>query len=76
MVVMSWDKVAVPFKVSVNVNKVVEASLHNQLRGLSQYTWDGWDDAATYLVDNKVDLNEALKYEDNSIGTKTASRTR
>jgi len=67
VVVMSWEKVAVPFKVSVDVNKVVEASLHNQLRGLSQYTWDGWDDAATYLVDNKVDLNEALKYENNSI---------
>jgi tetratricopeptide (TPR) repeat protein len=68
VVVMSWDKVAVPFKVSVNVNEAVEASLHNQLRGLSQYTWDAWDDAATYMVDNKMDLNEALKYEDNSIG--------
>jgi len=68
VVVMSWDKVAVPFKVSVNVNKIVDASLNNQLRGLSQYTWDGWDDAATYMVDNKMDLNEALKYEDNSIG--------
>lgn len=68
VVVMSWDKVAVPFKVSVDVNKIVQASLNNQLRGLSQYTWDGWDDAATYMVDNKMDLNEALKYEDNSIG--------
>lgn len=67
VVVMSWDKVAVPFKVGVDVNKVVEASLHNQLRGLSQYTWDGWDDAATYLVDNKMDLNEALTYEKKSI---------
>jgi len=68
VVVMSWDKVAVPFKVSVNVTEAVEASLHNQLRGLSQYTWDAWDDAATYMVDNKMDLTEALKYEDNSIG--------
>ncbi len=67
VIVMSWDKLAVPFKVSVNVNQVVEASLHKQLRGLSQYTWDAWDDAATYLVDNKMDLNEALKYENNSI---------
>jgi len=67
VVVMSWDKLAVPFTVSVDVPKVVEASLHDQLRGLSQYTWDGWDDAATYLVDNKVDLDEALKWEDNSI---------
>jgi tetratricopeptide (TPR) repeat protein len=67
VVVMSWDKVAVPFKVSVDVPKIVDASLHNQMRGLSQYTWDGWDDAGTYLVDNKVDLDEALKYENNSI---------
>ena len=64
---MSWDKVAVPFKVAVNLNQTVEASLHTQLRGLSQYTWDAWDDAATYMVDNKMDLNEALKYEDKSI---------
>lgn len=68
VVVMSWDKVAVPFKVSVDVNKIVEANLQNQLRGLSQYTWDGWDDAATYLVDSKYDLPEALKWENNSIG--------
>lgn len=67
VVVMSWDKVAVPFTVAVNVPKVVDASLNNQMRGLPQYTWDGWDDAATYLVDNKTDLDEALKWENNSI---------
>ncbi len=67
VVTMSWDKVAVPFKVTVNVNQAVEASLHNQLRGLPQYTWDAWDDAATYMVDNKMDLNQALQYEDKSI---------
>ncbi len=67
VVTMRWEKVAVPFKVAVNLNETVEASLHNQLRGLSQYTWDAWDDAATYMVDNKLNLNEALKYEDKSI---------
>ena len=67
VVTMSWDKVAVPFKVAVNLPQTVQASLNNQLRGLSQYTWDAWDDAATYMVDNKMDLNEALKYEDKSI---------
>jgi Protein of unknown function (DUF2911) len=64
---LRWDKVAVPFKISVNVDPIVAASLQNQLRGLSQYTWDGWDDAGNYLLAHKVDLPEALKYEDNSI---------
>ena len=67
VVTMRWEKIAVPFKVGVDVNPIVAKSLHNQLRGLAQYTWEGWDDAANYLLDNKVDLNEALSYEDKSI---------
>jgi tetratricopeptide (TPR) repeat protein len=67
VVVLRWDKLAVPFKVGVNVNEAVSASLQKQMRGLVQYTWDAWDDAATYMVDNKMDLHEALKYEDKSI---------
>ncbi len=38
-VTLRWEKLAVPFKVGVNTNEIVQASLHNQLRGLSQYTW-------------------------------------
>ncbi len=64
---LRWEKLAVPFKVSVDVNKVVEASLQKQLRGLAQYTWDGWNDAADYLVSNKVDLDEALRDTGRSI---------
>ena len=64
---MRWEKVAVPFQVAVKVNDVVEASLQKQLRGLAQYTWDGWDDAANYLLASKVYLDEALKDEDQSI---------
>jgi len=68
VVSLRWEKVAVPFKVEVNTHDLVAASLHNQLRGLAQYTWDGWDDAATYLLAQKYNLDEALKYEDRSIG--------
>ena len=67
VITIRWEKIAVPFKVAVDVNPIVAKSLHNQLRGLAQYTWEGWDDAANYLLDNKVDLNEALSYEDKSI---------
>lgn len=64
---LRWEKVAVPFKVAVNVNEVVDASLHRQLRGLAQYTWVSWDDAANYLLASKSNLDEALKYADKSI---------
>lgn len=66
-IVMRWDKIAVPFKVEVNTPEMVEASLHNQLRGRAQYEWQAWDEAADYLVQNKVNPEEALKYADRSI---------
>ncbi len=67
VVTMRWDKVAVPFKVQVNVNDIVTASIHRQIHGLNQYYWEGWDDAAGYFLANKINLDEALKDEDLSI---------
>lgn len=67
-ITLRWEKLAVPFKVEVNTHEIVAQSLHAQLRGLAQYTWEGWDDAANYLMTNNYNLEEALKYEDQSIG--------
>lgn len=64
---LRWEKLAVPVKIGVNTNEIVQASLHNQLRGLAQYTWDGWDDAANYLLANKLNMQDALTYCDRSI---------
>lgn len=66
-VTMRWDKIAAPFKVTVKVNDIVAASIQRQMHGIAQYYWEGWDDAAGYLLANKINLNEALKDEDQSI---------
>ncbi len=67
VVELEWEKLAVPFKVSVNVHDVVEASVKKQLRNLSQYTWMSWDDAADYLLAEKIGLDDALTYANKSI---------
>jgi tetratricopeptide (TPR) repeat protein len=64
---MEWEKIAVPFKVSVDVHGLVQASLKKQLRNLSQYTWMSWDDAANYWLAEKFDLDEALRLVNKSI---------
>jgi tetratricopeptide (TPR) repeat protein len=69
VVTLAWEKVAVPFKVGVDVHNVVQASLKNQLRNLSQYTWMSWDDAANYLLTEKIALDDALTYASKSIET-------
>jgi len=64
---MSWGKVAVPVNISVDVNKAVEASLQKQLRGLPQYDWQAWNDAANYFLSAKFDYEQGLKDIDQSI---------
>ena len=67
VVLLEWEKVALPFKVGVDVHAIVEASLKNQLRNLSQYSYMSWDDAANYLLAEKFDLNDALTYTNKAI---------
>jgi tetratricopeptide (TPR) repeat protein len=67
VVELEWEKITVPFKVSVHVHDMVLASLKKQLRNLSQYTWMSWDDAANYLLTEKVALDDALNDANKSI---------
>jgi tetratricopeptide (TPR) repeat protein len=66
-ITMRWEKVAVPFKVEVNTAEIVEASLHNQLRGRAGFEWQAWTDAANYLLNNNLNPEEAEKYAERSI---------
>lgn len=64
---LKWEKIEVPFKVAVDVHERVRESLKKQLRTLSRYTWVSWDDAANYLLGEKIDINDALAYAEKSI---------
>jgi tetratricopeptide (TPR) repeat protein len=67
VVTMKWETVAVPFTVGVDTPSIVAASLRNQMRGLVQTEWEAWEQAANYLLENKLDAEEAAKYADSSI---------
>jgi hypothetical protein len=66
-VTMKWEKVAVPFTISVSDADSVIPSIRNQLRGKAQYSWTPPDEAAQYCLTHKVDLDEALKWAELSI---------
>jgi hypothetical protein len=68
LVIMRWEKMAVPFRVSLNEKEVTMASLRDQLRGGMQYTWEGWAEAANYSLTNKIDLEQGLRWADASVG--------
>jgi tetratricopeptide (TPR) repeat protein len=66
---LRWEKLAIPFKVEVDVTKNVVAGLRKQLLGLSgaMNTWQVWNEAAQYCANNNTNLEEALKWADYSL---------
>ena len=66
-VTLRWERVAVPFRVSVDVKAITLKSIKNQLRSTGGFTWAGYDEAANWCLDNNYNLEEALTWEETSI---------
>ena len=64
---LRWEKLAVPFHISVDVKAITERSIRNQLRNTGGFSWAGYDEAATWCLDGNCSLEQALKWEDTSI---------
>jgi len=66
-VVMQWEKLAVSFPITVDTNAVVLESLQKQLRGLSRFGWQAWNQAAQWALQHDA-LPQATEWADHSIG--------
>lgn len=66
-VTLKWEKLAVPFRVAVTDAEATLPHIRNQFRGREQYMWDTLNEAAQYCLTKKVNLEEALKWADQSI---------
>ncbi len=64
---LRWEKLSVPFTIEVNTKAVVTDSLREQLRGLGRFSWQPWNQAATWSLTNDVNLEEAQTWTDQSI---------
>jgi len=65
---LRWEKLAVPFTIEMDSKVVVVDSLRQQLRGLGRFFWQPWSQAAAWCAANKVNLEEASAWADQSIG--------
>ena len=65
--ILRWAEVAVPVTVGIDLEETVMASFRQQLTGLSQFFWQGWNQAAQYSLTNDMNLEEAMQWADRSI---------
>src|SRR5947199_7846758 len=66
-VTMKWEKLGVPFTVSINDSDQTLQNIRAQLKGSAQFTWQALDQGAQFCLTRKIDLDEALKWADASI---------
>ena len=66
-VTLKWEKLGVPFTVSVKDADQTLQNIRAQLKGRGQFTWQALDEAAQFCLTRKINLDEALQWADASI---------
>lgn len=67
---LQWEKVKVPFKVSVDLHKTQIEAFRNEVdSGIFYRYWQNLQMAADYCLTNNINLEEGLSWADRSINT-------
>jgi tetratricopeptide (TPR) repeat protein len=62
--VLNWEKKQFPVKIEFDVDNIVMANATEELKGPVGFSWQGYNSAANYALQNKVNLEQALKWSD------------
>ncbi len=66
-VTLKWEKLGIPFTVSVNDTEQTLQNIRGQMKGAGQFAWQAPDQAAQFCLTRKTNLDEALRWADLSI---------
>jgi hypothetical protein len=68
-IVLSWEKLSIPFKVEVDLDKLQLESFRRELRGERSFSpgWQSYQQAARYTADRNINLEEGLAWANQAI---------
>src|SRR4029079_13410649 len=66
-VTLKWEKLGVPFTVSIKDADQTLQNIRAQMKGAGQFAWQAPDQAAQFCLTRKINLDEALRWADASI---------
>ncbi len=67
VVALYWEKLKIPFTVKLNVQLDILESFRRELRGLPQFFWQPWNQAANFCLQNDINTDQAIQWVDQSI---------
>ncbi len=65
--VLNWEKKQFPVRIEYAVDDIVLANAENELNNTVGFTWQGFNSAANYAVQNKVGLDKALAWSNQAV---------
>ncbi|HJW29241.1 MAG TPA: DUF2911 domain-containing protein [Saprospiraceae bacterium] len=65
--VLNWEKKQFPVHIEFAVDDIVMANAVDQLHNTVGFSWQGYSSAANYALQNNVNLEQAMKWIDQSI---------
>ena len=63
---LQWEKMAIPFKIEVDLIATQLEIIRNELRTDKGFTWQAWDQAAQWALQNNTNLEQALQWADSA----------
>jgi hypothetical protein len=67
VVSLQWEKLEIPFSVSVDLVNTQLESMRRQLHSDIGFKWEAWVEAVNFCVANNTNLDEALQWSDYAI---------
>jgi tetratricopeptide (TPR) repeat protein len=65
--ILSWEKKQLPVKIEFDVDNIVMANAAEELKGPVGFTWQGYNSAANYALQNNINFEQALKWADQAL---------
>jgi hypothetical protein len=67
VIAMQWEKISIPFKVEVDVEKIVLAKIKEEALGVKGFVSANWLQASMYCFENNINMEEAIRWARRSI---------
>ena len=64
---LRWEKLEIPFAIEFDVHNIVLESFRKELKSLPGFSWQAWNQAAFYCLQNNINLDEAEEWSRRSI---------
>jgi tetratricopeptide (TPR) repeat protein len=64
---LRWEKLAVPVKITIDVNEMVYKNMQKELTNINGFFWEGYNQAAAFCLQKNIHLDQAMVWADRSI---------